>query len=81
MTDEQLKKQWADEVSEKLVGRKIVKIRYMTKEEISDCNFWSAPVILKLDDGTMLYPMQDDEGNGAGSLATTHEDLPVIPVI
>ena len=81
MTDEQLKKQWAKEAADKLVGRKIVKVRYMTKKEVEDCGWFNAAVILKLDDGTMLYPMADDEGNNAGSLATTNEDLPVIPVI
>ena len=81
MTDEQLKKQWAKEAADKLVGRRIVAVRFMTKEEVKDCAWFSAAVILKLDDGTMLYPMADDEGNGAGALATTNEVLPVIPVI
>jgi hypothetical protein len=81
MSDAELKKQWADEVSVKLVGRKIVSVRYMTKEEVKDCAWFNAAVILKLDNGTLLYPMADDEGNNAGALATTHEDLPVIPVI
>jgi hypothetical protein len=81
MTDEQLKKKWADEVSAKLVGRKIVKVRYMSKKEVNDCGWYNAAVIIKLDDGTMIYPMSDDEGNNAGALATTNEDLSVIPVI
>jgi hypothetical protein len=81
MTDEQLKKQWSDEVSEKLVGREIIGVRYMTQEEIEDCCWFNAAVILKLDDGTLLYPQSDDEGNNAGSIATTNKDLPVIPVI
>ena len=78
MTDEQLKKQWADEVSAKLIGRRIVKVRYMSKAEVKDCGWFNAAVIIKLDDGTLLYPMADDEGNSAGAIATTHEDLPVI---
>ena len=81
MTNEHLKKQWVDEVSAKLVGRKIVKVRYMSKDEVKDYGWYNAAVLIKLDDGTTLYPMSDDEGNNAGSLATTNKDLPVIPVI
>jgi hypothetical protein len=81
MSDAELKKQWADEVSAKLVGRKIVSVRYMTKEEVKDCAWFNSAVILKLDDGTLLYPMADDEGNNAGALATSDEALPLIPVI
>ena len=81
MTNEQLKKKWAEEVSAKLVGKKIVRVRYMTPDEVKDCGWFNAAVILRLDDGTLLYPTADDEQNNAGSLATTHEDLPVIPVI
>jgi hypothetical protein len=34
-----------------------------------------------LDNGEMLYPSSDDEGNGAGALHTTIDELPIIPVI
>ena len=81
MTDEQLKKQWSKDISANLVGRKIVKVRYMTQAEVNVCVWYNATVVLELDDGTMLYPMSDDEGNSAGAIATTNKDLPVIPVI
>lgn len=81
MKDDQLKKQWADEVSAKLVGRRIVETRYMTQTEVNDCGWFKAAVIIKLDDGALLYPMSDDEGNNAGALATTNKNLPIIPVI
>lgn len=81
MSNEELKKQWSKEASDKLVGRKIVAVRYMTQDEVDDCGWFNAAVILRLEDGTLLYPQADDEGNNAGSLATTYEDLPVIPVI
>ena len=81
MTDEQLKQQWASEVSDKLVGRKIVAARYITAEEVKALGWMSSAILLTLDDGTMLFPQSDDEGNNAGAIATTIEDLPVIPVI
>ena len=76
-----LKKKWSKEVGGKLVGRKIVAVRYMTDKERKE-QWWSkSAVVIRLDDGSALYPMSDDEGNDAGAIATTYEDLPVIPTI
>jgi len=56
-----------------IVGRKIVDVRPMTEQEMKD-EYWPesrangpAPVLV-LDDGTLLYPSQDPEGNGPGAL-------------
>lgn len=81
MTDEQLKKQWSKETSNLLVGKRIVGVRYMTAEEVKDFGWYSSAILIKLSDGTLLYPQSDDEGNSAGSIATTNSELPVIPVI
>ena len=81
MTKNELRKKWSREISEKLVGRRIVKVRYMTKDEAKDCGWYNAAVVLTLDNCVSIYPMSDDEGNNAGAIATTDEDLPVIPVI
>ena len=81
MRNEELKKQWSGDVKSKLVGRKIIGVRYMTDDEVKDCGWFNAAIILRLDDGTLLYPQSDDEGNNAGALATTDESIPVIPVI
>ncbi len=53
-----------------LVGRKIIEVRYMTDEELMNegWNGERAPVVLVLDNGDLLYPSQDDEGNGPGAL-------------
>ena len=76
-----LKKKWSKEVGEKLIGRKIVAVRYMTDKERKE-QWWSkSAVVIRLDDGSALYPMSDDEGNDAGAIATMYEDLPVIPAI
>ena len=51
-----------------LVGKKIVAIRQMTAAELK-AEFWDGPnTCLVLDDGTLLYPSQDEEGNGPGAL-------------
>ena len=54
--------------ADKLVGRTIVDVRYLsTKEKNAQGWFKSAPVLV-LDDGSMLYPSRDDEGNDGGAL-------------
>ena len=74
-------KSWTQKVAEKLVGRKIVKVRYMDEQEAEDSGFDSRPIVLVLDDGNSIYPMHDDEGNDAGAMGTTFKKLPTIPVI
>ena len=72
-------KSWTQRVAEKLVGRKIVKVRYMDEQEAEDSGFDSRPIVLVLDDGFAIYPMQDDEGNDAGAIFTNITELSVIP--
>ena len=81
MSTEELKKNWTEKVKTKLLGRKIIEIRFMTPEEIKFLDWANAAVVIKLDDGLLLYPSCDDELNNAGSLATTCNSLPLIPVI
>lgn len=56
-----------------LEGRVIVSVRKMRPEEAKR-EGWSldpdygAPPVLVLDDGQVLYPSQDDEGNAPGAL-------------
>lgn len=71
---------WTRQASKLLKGRTIVKVRIMTREE-ADASLWSERAfVLQLDDDTLLWPSQDDEGNGAGALFTTSKDLPTLPV-
>ena len=53
-----------------LVGRSIVEVRAMSAREI-EAEGWpldeTAPVLV-LDDGTILFPSRDEEGNGPGAL-------------
>jgi len=53
----------------------------MTKEE-ADESYWDyQPVLLILDDGTALCPMDSDEGNQAGSLCHLGGEQETIPVM
>jgi hypothetical protein len=38
-------------------------------------------VVIKLDDGNLIYPSQDDEGNGPGALFTNSKNDPILPVL
>lgn len=59
---------WNKIATEKLVGRTIVKAEYMSEDDQHQHGWDHRPVILYLDDGSMIYPSQDDEGNDGGSL-------------
>lgn len=51
-----------------LVGRTIKSVGYLTPAEIEEQGWDRSCVVITLDDGTMLYPSADDEGNDAGAL-------------
>jgi hypothetical protein len=66
-----------------LKGRTIASVRYMSKEE-ADGFYWDKrPLILHLDNGTMLIMSKDDEGNDGGALfyQTRNDDGGVFPTI
>jgi len=51
-----------------LEGRKIKAMRNMTKAELKREGWDGKCICLELDDGTILYPSRDEEGNGPGAL-------------
>ena len=54
----------------RLIGRRIAKIRWMTSSELAK-EGWPARdkvVVLELDDGTIIMPSSDYEGNSSGAL-------------
>ena len=51
-----------------LIGRTIVAVRYLDEDECQAMFIHHTPVVLQLDDGTLLWPMADPEGNDAGAL-------------
>jgi hypothetical protein len=66
-----------------LLGRTIVAIRYLNDTEADGLGWSASPIVLLLDDGAMIYPAQDDEGNGPGALigqTKTGKEL-LIPVV
>lgn len=60
--------QWNAVAKKRLEGRKIVKVRYMTKKEAGDMMWNQRPIVLELDDGSLWFPSADDEGNNGGAL-------------
>ena len=51
-----------------LVGRRIKSVSYMSDSEIQAIGWNKSPIVIELEDGVLLFPSRDDEGNGAGSL-------------
>lgn len=52
---------------EQLIGRTIVSVRTLTKEELDHYDWWGSIPVLILDDGTQVVPSMDGEGNGGGT--------------
>jgi hypothetical protein len=67
MAKNNLSVQWAEKLKP-LVGRTIVGVRYLNASETGQLGIAHQPVCLQLDDGALLWPMADDEGNDAGAL-------------
>ena len=74
---------WLKKASQVLVGRKISSVRYMYQEEAEQMGWYSRALVFTLDDGTLIYPSSDDEGNDAGALHYQKEGDSnyVLPVI
>jgi len=54
-----------------LIGRKIVDIITLSEEDIEAEGWENSPypcLGILLDDGNIIYPSQDEEGNGPGAL-------------
>ena len=72
---------WENVAGEQLLGKKIVKVRYLNKKDIENLGWYESAIAFQLDDGNWIFPSQDDEGNGAGALFTCNDANPVLPVI
>ena len=74
-------KYWHDLVNKHLVGRTIIKAQWLIPDEAHRLLMWDyQPLELFLDNGTIITPSCDDEGNNAGALFTTVKELPCCPV-
>ena len=73
---------WNDKAKAILLGRKIVKVEYIDKQEAKDYMWSDRGVSFVLDNGTRVITMSDDEGNDAGVLAYLNKNVDeVLPVI
>jgi hypothetical protein len=73
-TEVSIDKKWTDYAEKHLVGRTIAQVRYMSEEETKDMGWYKRPLVISLDDGTMLFPSMDDEGNDGGALFGQNKD-------
>ena len=69
------KKYWEKRANDLLLNKKIVAVEWMNAQEQEEIGWHSRPVCLKLDDGTWIVPMRDDEGNDGGALSISG-DIP-----
>ena len=77
-----LTKMWNKTANKLLLGKKIIKVEYISSEEADKGMWYSRPVRIILDDGTNILPMSDDEGNDGGALWLGNKDLDeVLPVL
>jgi len=74
-------KQWTTKAKLKLQGRTIKDVRYMTQTEADALGWYSRPLAIFFDDDSYLFASADDEGNDGGAFFTSHDTLPVIPVL
>lgn len=68
MTTEDYEKKWIDYGKKHLLGKQIVSIRYLTEKEMGFMDWHQKPIVIQLNDGTILFPSRDDEGNDGGAL-------------
>jgi len=76
---------WTKKAEAILLNKKIVGVRYLTKQEEEMLGWNYRCVVMELEDGTLVYPSKDDEGNDAGALfyqsSDKENDDYVLPVI
>lgn len=72
---------WRVLAGEKLIGRTIMEVRYLDDGEMEGLGWYEKSLLIIFDNGDYIYASSDDEGNSAGALFTSWEDLPTIPTI
>ena len=72
--------QWATLASDRLLGRRITGVRYMTDRERNDLAWDCRALVLELDDGSQVIPSADCEGNAPGALfIVSHKGYETLP--
>lgn len=76
-------KYWEGQANDVLLNKTIVSVRYLTDEEMEMMGWYKRPVAFTLNDGTVCFLSQDDEGNDGGVLFFQTEKDPngVLPVL
>lgn len=59
---------WIERAKARLLGRRIIGIRWMGEGELENLAWPQGSMVLELDDGSLLLPQADDEGNGPGAV-------------
>ena len=73
---------WNEIAKNTLLGRRILKVEYMSNRECNKYMWYKRPVTFILDNGTRVIAMQDDEGNDGGVLTClTESKEEVLPVL
>ena len=80
MKETKLTKHWTDKF-QFLIGSKIIKVDYMSDKEANEINWDNRPIQIHLDNGAVLSPQKDDEGNDAGALFTGLKKETIAPVL
>jgi hypothetical protein len=62
-------REWQKKLKKHLVGRTIVKVEWLSPKRTEKLFGWTnQPCEIYLDNGTILTPSADDEGNDAGAI-------------
>jgi len=72
---------YEEQLNKRLAGRTIKKVKWLSAEDSKEFFGWDyQPLEIYLDDGTILTPSADDEGNNAGAIFTNIKGFETIPV-
>lgn len=63
---EALERQCTQQATSALVGRRIARVRYMSRAEANESLWKNRPLVIELDDGALIHASCDEEGNDAG---------------
>jgi|15BtaG_2_1085339.scaffolds.fasta_scaffold00048_62 hypothetical protein len=82
-TRQECRERWVNYAREQLVGRTITNAFMMSQDDCDAMDWGSSGLMLELDNGTVIYPVRDDEGNGPGTLrgVTKDGEQLVFPVV
>lgn len=81
MSNNELTEYWNNRISKLLVGKRIIKVEYMSEKDAKNLGIDFRPIQIGLDNGVWLTPMRDDEGNDGGAIHTNIKSDGIIPVM